>query len=145
MYLWTRKIATSAGRIPALGIAALLLAAAPALAQRPGPEAISRPNVHPEVVLPEDATTTGKPDPRPEVAAPEPDAADACCTLVSYHRRTGTGTARVLATGELVRFRLESRRFAGEMKPGRAMWIDTATGKLGIFGADACCTIVSRP
>lgn len=61
-----------------------------------------------------------------------------CCTVVSFQAGSGRGTARVRSTGATFEFYQTRSIFTG-MKAGEPLWIDPATGEVGVARNLDCC------
>jgi hypothetical protein len=71
-----------------------------------------------------------------------------CCTVTAIDTKTGTVSAVVNTTKRTFVFRptkfepIDGVKFLGTLHVGQKVWLDEATKRVSIDGADPCCTIV---
>ena len=71
-----------------------------------------------------------------------------CCTVTAIDTKTGTVSAVVNTTKRTFVFRptkfepIDAVKFLGTLHVGQKVWLDEASKRVSIDGADPCCTIV---
>jgi hypothetical protein len=77
------------------------------------------------------------------VLAQDEEEEDVCCNITVIEAKTGIVTAQHTATGQTFRFSVTDAATLQSLRVGQGVWADFGTGRVRIYGAEACCGIVT--